>query len=293
MAVVYYVLVFISGLFFGSFFNLISDRIIKNKSIVFGGSKCDFCKKRLKPKNLIPLLSFVIQRGKCEYCNKKLSFYYPISEILTGLLFLAAAYYSHLFDFYNLNSVIIFFFLTVVFSFYIIMFLSDTKYFIIPDKVIYPAIIFVLVFILLNFLVDVYLVREGILSSSMGAYLVESGFLKNQIFYIFKQFGVVLLSSFCISLFFLFLIFITKGKGMGGGDVKLGFLIGMFNGFPYNILAIFLGFVFGSIISVVLIALKKKTMKDIIPFGPFLIMGSLVTFFFGPELLSWYFNLMN
>jgi leader peptidase (prepilin peptidase)/N-methyltransferase len=75
---------------------------------------------------------------------------------------------------------------------------------------------------------------------------------------------------------------------MGYGDVKLGFLIGLVNGFPFGIIAIFLGFTLGAVYSLSLIAFKKKTMKDTIAFGPFLIMGSLLTFLFGPALWEWY-----
>ncbi len=78
---------------------------------------------------------------------------------------------------------------------------------------------------------------------------------------------------------------------MGFGDVKLGFLIGLVNGFPFGIFSIFLGFVIGAVYSLLLMAVKKKTMKDTIPFGPFLIIGSVITLLFGPAIWEWYSNL--
>ena len=78
---------------------------------------------------------------------------------------------------------------------------------------------------------------------------------------------------------------------MGGGDVKLGFLIGLFNGFPHNILAVFLGFLLGSLYSGFMILLNKKSLKDTIAFGPFLILGSIISFIWGQEIIFWYLNL--
>jgi prepilin signal peptidase PulO-like enzyme (type II secretory pathway) len=98
----------------------------------------------------------------------------------------------------------------------------------------------------------------------------------------------VFVGAVIICLFFLLLVWATKGRGMGWGDVKLGFLIGLVNGFPYGFEAIFFGFVFGAIYSLVLILLKKKTVKDTIAFGPFLILGSVFVLIWGERILNWY-----
>ena len=79
---------------------------------------------------------------------------------------------------------------------------------------------------------------------------------------------------------------------MGGGDVKLAFLIGLVNGFPMSIAAIILGFITGALFSVILMLAKRKGMKDVIPFGPFLVLGSVLTFAFGQQLLNWYLALI-
>ena len=271
-------IIFLIGLFVGSFLNVISDRVVRNEAIFFGRSHCDTCKHKLAPKDLVPLLSFIFIKGKCRYCKVKLSFYYPTAEILTGLVFVLA---------YFTKSVLP----AVVFCAYIVLFLTDAKYTLIPNKVVIPAIIFVFGFLLVTNIYTLFSLRTNLENDAIGKYLLRTDFYNARVAETLKHLGLTLFSSLSISLFFIFLIFITKGRGMGGGDVTLGFLIGLFNGFPTNILAIFLGFLFGTIFSLGLILTKQKSIKDTIPFGPFLIVGSVVAYFFGKQLLSWYFGL--
>jgi leader peptidase (prepilin peptidase)/N-methyltransferase len=106
-----------------------------------------------------------------------------------------------------------------------------------------------------------------------------------------KDFGYVVGGAILIALFFQFLILITKGRGMGDADVKLGFLIGLVNGFPMAFMAVFMGYVLGAFYSVFLMLMKKKTMKDSIPFGPFLILGSVLILLFGNQIWLWYSGL--
>jgi len=304
--VVYYFFIFIAGCFFGSFFKVVADRTVNGESIVVGRSKCDKCKKPLGPLNLIPVISYIFQKGKCSNCGKHFSILYPVSEIVTGLLFFSTAYYLDLFNNFNNYALLYFAYLLIIVSFYIVMTFSDISYFIIPDKVVYTAISIAFGFLTLNFIFDIYELYQGVMTNPLGKYLIQAGFLKEQLWYLLKDYTVLLGTAFLIGLFFFSLIVITKGKGMGGGDVKLGFLIGLFNGsvspiylnldrgliFLLPVLGIFLGFIFGSVFSLFLIALRKKTVKDIIPFGPFLIAGSLVALFFGDYIINWYFGLM-
>ena len=293
---------FIFGLFVGSFLNLISDRLPQGKKIVFGRSKCDHCGKELKAKNLIPVLSFIFQKGECEYCHKKLSFFYPISEIFTGLVFVLAGYLSgFIFEMSSMNLFSLFYYL-VIMCVYVVMFLTDVKYYLILDSIVIPAIIFVILSALIfRFLSLAYLYR-ALANDSVLMYLLRTDFFTNRTLYVIKDFGFTILGALGISLFFLFLIAITKGKGMGFGDVKLGFFIGLANGFtfvdgfplgrfPLGVIAIFLGFTLGAFFSLFLILLKRKTMKDTVPFGPFLILGSLITFVAGPAIWNFYTQL--
>ncbi len=290
--VLLYILVFVSGLFFGSFLNLVSDRVTKGKSVLFGRSQCDHCKKPLGAKNLIPVVSYILQRGKCAKCHKKISFYYPFSEILTGLAFVGAAVSARITVLVNVSTIFTFIYLLGVASFFIILLLTDMKERVIPNKIIYPAIIFVFSFLILSAVIYFYMYYIQLKADTFGQYLLDAGIMKVQILNSLVSLGILILSSLVISAFFAFLVWITKGRGMGAGDIRLGFLIGLFNGYPFNFIAIFLGFVLGALVSLVLVVLKKKTMKDTIAFGPFLILGSVVAMIWGSLILQWYTNLL-
>ncbi|MBU0534734.1 prepilin peptidase [Patescibacteria group bacterium] len=283
-----YIFLFLGGALIGSFLNLVSDRLPKRKLIIFGRSKCDFCNKPLEPRNLFPIFSFLFQKGRCSFCKKKLSLYYPLSEILSGLLFIVAGYASRFFQVPSFATLITFIFYAVVFSFYLIISLTDLKKCIIPDEVVYPAIGFTVLYILFSRAYDFLTMKKALSNDQLGVYLIKVGYLNSQLMFALKNLGLVLLGAVIICLFFMFLVWITKGRGMGWGDVKLGFLIGLVNGFPYGFEAIFFGFVLGALYSLILIISKRKTMKDTIAFGPFLIMGSVLTLLYGVRIFDWY-----
>lgn len=224
-------------------------------------------------------------------CGKKLSWYYPFSELLTGLMFAGVAYYSGIFQVFGTASIISFVFLLLLASAYIVIFLTDLKHQIIPNKIVYPAIIFVALFMIVNASAYLITTYSRLKADPFGIYLLEAGYLHVQALHILKSLGITFLSSVFIAGFFFFLVKITKGRGMGAGDIKLGFLIGLFNGFPQNIIAIFSGFVIGAIVSLVLILFKVKTMKDTIAFGPFLIIGSVAALIWGYDLWVFYTTL--
>ncbi len=293
MLFIYYFLVFIGGLFVGSFLNLVSDRVVRKESILFGHSKCENCKTNLGPKDLIPLLSFIFIKGKCRYCKTKLSLYYPLAELLTGLSFAGIAYFLGVFTNSDATNIVKFVYLAVIVGTYIVLLLTDLKFRLIPDKVVYFAIITVLAFILVSNVYGLYSSYKVLSADTFGRYLIKAGFWHNELIYALRNIGILLASSFIIAFFFWFLVFITRGRGMGGGDIKLGFLIGLVNGFPYNFAAILLGFVLGSVVSLIFVALRKKSIKDTIPFGPFLISGSVIAFVWGEKIITWYFNLFR
>lgn len=289
---VLYFLIFISGLFIGSFLNVVSDRVVNGKSIVLGRSVCDFCGRVLGALELIPVVSYLIQLGKCKVCKKKLSWLYPLSEFLTGITFFAVAYNLDIFNPTNNWYIwVIFAYFLIVSSFLIVLFLADIKYYLLPNKVMFPAIIFVVVFILLNVLFSIWFSHYQMSHDNFGKYLIEAGYWRLQSVRLLMDTLYTVLSSIGIFIFFWLLTLIKDGKAMGGGDVKLAFLIGLIVGFPNNILAIFLGFFTGALTSLALIALRKKTMKDIVPFGPFLIVGCFIALFWGEQILTWYFSI--
>lgn len=291
MQAVVFIYLFIFGAFAGSFLNLISDRLPVEKKIVFGRSVCDFCKKTLKVKNLIPIFSFIFQKGRCSFCNKKLSFYHPFSELLTGVAFMLSGHLSKFSYEINAESVFLLFYYIVVFSFFIVMVLTDMKFCLILDSVIIPSIIFVFLTSVIFRFLDLSEIYNNLKNDSFGVYLLQTDFFTNRVILSLKDFGYVVGGAILIALFFQFLILITKGRGMGDADVKLGFLIGLVNGFPMAFMAVFMGYVLGAFYSVFLMLMKKKTMKDSIPFGPFLILGSVLILLFGNQIWLWYSGL--
>lgn len=237
----------IFGLFFGSFLGVVVDRLTNGGSIFFGRSHCDKCKKELGIKDLVPLFSFILLSGKCRYCKTKLSITYPLIELLTGIMFLLIYYF-----FKNESLITLFYYYTVL-SGFIIIFFTDLKYGIIPDKVVIPLSVISIFYLL--FINNTLLISN--LLSGIGAFL----------------FFIIISSGF---------FYLTKKESMGGGDIKLSLLLGLFLGFPNIVVSLYLAFLTGAIISIILILWKKKTsLKDSLPFGPFLIMASLISFFYG------------
>lgn len=256
--------IFIFGLIIGSFLNCVIWRLYKGESFVSGKSYCPHCRHSLGFFDLFPLLSYLFLRGKCRYCGKRISIQYPLIELATGLLFVSA-YLNFgpvdvLFSF-NFFQVV---FWWIMFSFLILIFVFDLKHYIIPDEVIYPAIIISMLWLLYSF--------------SFGA------LGKADLFY-------TIICALGASLFFFLIWFFSKGMAMGFGDVKLALLIGLVLGFPNIVPGLFLGFLFGAIIGSVLVLSKKRGFKSEIPFGPFLLLGLIVSLFYGDKIISWYLSL--
>lgn len=287
-----YVLIFIAGTFIGSFLNVLSDRLPREESPFKGRSKCEYCGEVLRPKDLIPVISYLLLKARCRYCNEKLSVKYPIVEVVTGLMFAGIAYYIDVFHVLSPIVWLTFAYLTIVASFLIVIFFADLKYKIIPNKVVIPGIIFVLVVIALSSGAIAYFSHQQLAADPFGQKLLEVGYWNAQMLAMVKAIGVSILSAFAIGIFFYLLIVVTKGKGMGGGDVKLAFFIGLINGFPMNIVAIIVAFVSGALFSLILMTLKRKGMKDVIPFGPFLIVGCIVAYLYGQQIFNWYISLI-
>jgi prepilin signal peptidase PulO-like enzyme (type II secretory pathway) len=249
---------FLFGLMVGSFLNCVIYRLNSRESFLKGRSYCPYCKHTLEWKDLIPIFSFLILKGRCRYCQKRISFQYPLVELSTGiltLLFLKRAIYG--------DPISIFYW--VLSCFLLIIFVYDLKHFIIPDKIIYPAILIVIIW-----------------------YLIAGIFFK---FYTKYEMLNAIYSALGASLFFLFIYLISKGKWMGFGDVKLAFLMGLFLGFPKILVALFFSFFIGAMIGIGLILVKKKNLKSEVPFAPFLVTGTFLALFFSESLISWYLNL--
>ena len=245
---IFYPIIFIFGLAVGSFLNCVIYRL----ALPRGRSFCPHCKHILSWQDLIPVLSFLILRGKCRYCQKKISWQYPLVELATGLLFVLI--FWHL----GFGFDLAFGFWILISCFLIIIFVYDLKHFIIPDKIIYPAIGVVFIY---NVLRD----PTSLMRSGLAAILAAG--------------------------FFLSIVLVSRGRWMGLGDVKLAFLMGLFLSFPNILIALFFAFLIGAIIGVGLILAKRKTLRSEVPFGPFLVTGTFFALFWGERIAQWYLDL--
>jgi len=276
-----YIIIFIFGLLIGSFLNAVIYRLHSGESIIKKRSHCPKCGHILAWHELIPVVSFVVQKRRCRACGEKISWQYPGVEIVTGLLFLLIFN----FQFSNFQSIFessnfqlpTFLYLVIISSLLIVIFVYDLKHYLIPDKIIYPAI----------GLVFVYRVFEFLRFENWS--LIENWNLKIENLEIIL---IPLVSAIIASAFFAAIFFVSRGRAMGFGDVKLAFFMGLFLGWPNILVALFLAFVLGGIIGVGLILSGKKTMHSQVPFGPFLIAGTFSAFLWGKEIISWYMNLL-
>jgi len=229
-----------------------------------GRSRCPHCQKELSWKDLVPLFSFLILRSRCRYCRQKISLQYPLVELATGILFVFIAIFNFQLATCNfLNTCFLFF----VSCFLIIIFVYDLKHYIIPDKVIYPAIFI------------------------SGIWYLASGIFFN--FYTRYEILNAAYSAIGTAAFFFFIVLFSRGRWMGAGDIKLAFLMGLILGFPNILAALFLAFSLGAIMGIGLIVFEKKTLKSEVPFGPFLVTGTFIALFWGEKIINLYLNLIK
>ncbi|HEX7456540.1 MAG TPA: prepilin peptidase [Candidatus Nanoarchaeia archaeon] len=255
-------LFFIFGLAVGSFLNVIAYRSIHGGSIFFDHSRCPDCKHGLAPADLAPIASFLWLRGRCRYCGAKISAQYPLVEAATGLLFTFTFYYWAA----NVSSVnflgwLQLIYLLFVVSTLIVLFITDLKDGLLPNSVVLPAIgvvgAYKLILLLLNFdLASVFLI--DIAAAAVAA------------------------------LAFFAIVYVSGEKAMGGGDAKLVFLIGVAVGWPSVLVAIFLGFLTGAFVAVMLMLIGRKRFGQTVPFGPFLTIGAFIAAFWGQALIDLY-----
>lgn len=271
MAKLQFFFLFLLGLCTGSFLNVVIYRLNHNLSPIGGRSFCPHCKRKIKWQDNLPLLSFFLLRGRCRSCHSPISWQYPLVEIATGLAFLLIGWLVlgsrslsplHCYISIFLNCYIV--------ASLIAIFVSDLRYQVIPDEVVYPGMVIALLSRL----------RDGMAPqpSAAGIFNVLP----------VAQLGSVLLAGLAAAAFFWFLVLVTRGKGMGMGDVKLAGLMGFLLGFPQVLVALFLAFLTGAAVGVILVLLEKRGFGDQIPFGPFLVAATAVSWLWGGFLWNWY-----
>jgi leader peptidase (prepilin peptidase) / N-methyltransferase len=264
---------FVSGMLFllgaavGSFLNVMVMRSVAGENWVKGRSRCDSCKKVLFWYDLIPLLSYLWLRGRCRQCRKPIGIQHLVVELLAGLLFVWWYWFGFIFFQLTQQPFVILqpLFWLVVGLLLLAVFLADYLHMIIPDKL-------VVALIALAGLYRLGLVAFGIMQ--------PADFMKMLI-------AMVMATGLIFSLWL-----VTKGRGMGFGDVKLMIPLSLLMGWPLTLAGVFLSFTSGAVFGIILLVVGRRRLGQPIPFGPFLILGTVLSLLWGRLLIEWYISVL-
>ncbi|MBA2278917.1 prepilin peptidase [Candidatus Saccharibacteria bacterium] len=233
----------------------------KRLSILKGRSMCPHCKHELAAKDLVPVLSWLSLKGKCRYCHKPISWQYPLVELITAGLFIVSYLFWPLSPVSSLQSSVNFIVWLVILVGFMALIVYDFKWMLLPNRIIYPLIA-----------ISIALVSFNVIFTGNLSLLLQTG-----------------LSVLIAGGIFYAIFAVSDGKWIGGGDVKLGFLIGLLLMDPYqSFLVLFLSSIIGTIVVVPGMLLKKVTVRSRIPFGPFLIIAAIIVRLFGASIVTWY-----
>lgn len=246
--------VFLFGLCWGSFLNVVIHRLPEGESVVKPRSRCPKCRKQISWYQNIPVVSWIALRARCANCGARISWRYPLVELLTALLFLAAALWEPELVAWPFHF---FFFAALVACTFI-----DIDHWILPDKITLPGIVVGLAGSLLIPHFSVLASVAGVLVGGGILYLVAWGYHAY-----------------------------SGNEGLGGGDIKFLAMIGAFLGAKGALATLILSSCLGSVLGIFLIVLRGKKSGTAIQFGPFLALGAVAAFFFGEPLWQWYFGM--
>lgn len=247
------------GLLVGSAINAMVWRLHVGRSWVKGRSMCPDCKHELSARDLVPVASWLALRGKCRYCRTKIHWQYPVVEAVTAGLFALSFYVMRpdtLPEWGMLAWWLVLLVLLVLLAVY------DARWMLLPDKVMLPAI--------------------GWAALPLVAHLVLGEW---------RAVTGPLVAAVTVGGLFYALVAVSRGRAMGGGDIKLVFLMGLILGVKAMGAALLLAFNVAAVVGLVLIGLKIKKRRDHIPFGPFLVGATIVAFLYGREIVAWYLRL--
>lgn len=264
------------GLCLGSFVNALVWRVheqdkeqgkkrtdtkrLQDLSISKGRSMCPHCSHELSALDLLPVVSWVALQGKCRYCRKSISWQYPLVEIATALLFIA----SYVFwpTPVTGGTIALFGAWLLMLTGLMALVVYDIRWMLLPNRIVFPLYAVGVVYAGLSILQS----ADRLQAAAMTILSVAIG---GGIFYLIYQ--------------------ISKGNWIGGGDVKLGWLLGLFVGGPqYSFLYIFIASLLGTALALPLMAASKLNASRVVPFGPFLIAGAIITVLFGNDIIGWY-----
>ena len=246
-------LVIVLGLVIGSFLNVVIARLPEHRSLWYPRSACPACGAAIAWHDNIPVLSYVALRGHCRPCSATTSWRYPAVEVVTALLF-AAAYER----FGPTGNFVV---AAALLAALVVITVIDLRLQIIPDAITLPGTV-------VGFAANLATQRVSWVDSAIG--IVVGGGI----------FWAILEGS----------LLLTGREGMGGGDVKLGAMLGAFLGWKVALLSIFVAVLLGGVLALGLLASRTTGRKDPIPFGPFLAAGGAAGLFWGERLVTWYMS---
>lgn len=253
------ILIALFGFVLGSFLNAAIYRLANQESIARGRSHCVHCQYQLRWFDLVPLASFVALKGRCRSCSQQIPPDYFFVEFFLGLLFAFAGWqWINLAEPYSLQAILVLIRDLLVILSMAFLFVYDWKYMLLPDAVTLPAVV---LFTLISLLLKI---------NPVSIFL-----------------GIAIGGGF-----FLLQYLISKGKWIGGGDIRMGALMGAILSWPLIIVALFVAYLVGSIFAIVNLAIKKKRVGDQIPFGTFLAFSTIVTLWWGEAILGWYLKFL-
>ena len=242
------------GLLIGSFLNVVIWRVPRGESIVSPGSHCPGCDAELSPLENIPVLAWLALRGRCRHCHTHISVRYPLVELANAGLWVGVA--QRFGQSWELPA-----FLALAAGL-VALSMIDLDHFLLPNRVLYPT----------GFLVGALLLLPAAFDGEWSAYLRAA------------LGGIAAFAVF-------FLIHVISPRGMGFGDVRLSFVLGVALGWlswGHIFLGLFIGFLLGAVVGMFLIATRLRTRKQPVPFGPFMAAGALIAVFAGAQLLDLY-----
>lgn len=255
-SIAFYGILFLLGLIFGSFFNVIVWRTRMELPVGWNRSLCPACRRQLFWYDNIPLVSFCCLGGVCRFCRVRIELRYPIGEFLTGFIFVFIGW-SHQVGAAGITLPLIRDLLIA--AFLLLTFWYDWLYGQILDAwTLWPAIVL--------FFLAGFLGWNSWTALALGA-MIGGGWFWLQ-------------------------FILSRGRWIGAGDIRLGIFIGIILGWPMIAVGLFLAYISGASVGLALLAGKKKQLADPIPFGTYLTAATLVTMFYGPRLLSWYLSLL-
>ncbi|MFH1375143.1 MAG: A24 family peptidase [Patescibacteria group bacterium] len=238
------------GLILGSFVNAAVYRLRYRKpGLFFGRSKCIRCGHTLHARDLIPLLSYLLLHGRCRYCDKGIGSHYAWTELLFALTFIVVALFTPFGEIGLLTWNLLFAGILLFLASY------DMQFGEIPDEISLPAAALALIGIALPFTLSL---------------------------------GTGLIGLFVGGGFFAGLVLISNGKWMGGGDIRMGLLLGALVGWKGFLIALFFASVVGSVVGLTQVIRKKRKLRSPLPFGPFLALGGIIAILFTNQVWEWY-----